>query len=80
MTHYNCNYLPHTTLFGLYLIDLQLNTYSPSKVFAFTAKSPSVTQRQVSQENALKKSKKPSLKTTGLNNSSTLIENNFMFF
>ena len=51
-------------------------------VFFFTAKSPSVTQTSVSQENAFKNSKNPSpffLKTIGANNSYTLIENNFRF-
>ena len=49
----------------------------------FTVKSPSVTQRSVSQENAFKKSKNQSLfcrKTICSNNSFTLIENNFRFF
>ena len=52
--------------------------------FAFsTVKSPSVTQRSVSQEKCYKKSKNPSpiffRKTIGSNNSFTLIENNFRF-
>ena len=48
----------------------------------FTLKSPCVTQRSVSQENAFKKRKTRHLsppKTTGSNNSFTLIENNFRF-
>ena len=49
----------------------------------FTIKSPSVTERSVSQENAFKKSKNPSAifcKTIGSNNNSvTVIENNFRF-
>ena len=49
----------------------------------FTAKSPSVTQRSVSQENAFKKSKTRRLfffrKIIGSNSSFTLIENNFRF-
>ena len=60
----------------------QLNTDSPSQFAFLTAKSPSVTQRSVSQENAFKKSKHPSpffRKTIGSNNSFTLIENNFKF-
>ena len=54
---YNCDYLKHNT-FRFNLIDFQLNTDSPSQfcVFYFTVKSPSVTQRSVSQENAYKKS------------------------
>ena len=54
----------------------------PILVF-FTVKSPSVTQRSVSRENAfkrLKESKNPSAflrKTIGSNYSFTLIENNF---
>ena len=46
----------------------------------FTVKSPSVTQRSVSQENAYKKSLNTSPlfhKTIGSYNSFTLIENNF---
>ena len=48
----------------------------------FTIKSPSITQRSVSQENAFKKSKNPlafCCKTIGSNNSFILIENNFRF-
>ena len=71
---YNCDYLKHST-FRFNLIDFQLNTD-----FAFfTVKSPRVTQRLVSQENAYKKSKNPSPflhKTLGSGNSFTLIENN----
>ena len=49
----------------------------------FTVKSPSVTQRSVSQENAFKKDKNPSFffrETIGSNNSFTLVENDFSFF
>ena len=49
----------------------------------FTVKSPSVTQRSLSQENAFKKEQKRvdifSRQTIGSNNSFTLIENNFRF-
>ena len=54
---YYCDYLPHTT-FRFYFINFQLNTNYPSQFcFIFTVKSPSVTQRSVSQENALKRAK-----------------------
>ena len=53
---YNCDYLPHSK-FRFNLIDFQLNTDFPSQFCVFTVKSPSVTQRSVSQENAFKKSK-----------------------
>ena len=46
---YNCDYLKHSTL-RFNLID-----FHPNFAF-FTTKSPSVTQRSVSQENAYKKS------------------------
>ena len=49
----------------------------------FTVKSHSVTQRSISQENVFKKSKNLSAflrKTTGSNNSSTLIEKKFQVF
>ena len=53
---YNCNYLQHST-FRFNLIDFQLNTDFPFQFWGFfTVKSPSVTQRSVSQENADKKS------------------------
>ena len=52
---YNCNYLKHSTL-RFNLIDFQLNTVSLPNFAFFTAKSPSVTHRTVSQENAYKKS------------------------
>ena len=52
---YNCDYLKHSTI-RFNLIDFQLNTDFPSQFFIFTGKSPSVTQRSVSQENAYKKS------------------------
>ena len=79
---YNGDYLKYSTF------SFQLNRFSvkyrfPSPNFAFfTAKSPSDTQRSVSQENAYKKSKNPSPflhKTIGSDNSFTLIENNFRF-
>ena len=54
---YNCDYLKHST-FRFNLIDFQLNTDFSSQFCGgfFTVKSPSVTQRSVSQENAYKKS------------------------
>ena len=52
---YNCDYLKHST-FRFNLIDFQLNKDFPSQFCVFTPKSPSVTQRSVSQENAYKKS------------------------
>ena len=73
---YHCDYLLHTKFF-FYLINFQLNTDFPSKFcFFLTVKSPSVTQRSVSQENAFKKTNFS--QTIGSNNS-TLIENNFRF-
>ena len=78
---YNCDYLTHTTL-RFCLIDFQLNTDFPSNFEFFAAKSPSVTQRSVSQESVYKKSKNPSpffRKTIGSYNYSTLTENNFRF-
>ena len=54
---YNCNYLKHST-FHFNLIDFQLNTDFSFPNFAFfTVKSPGVTQRSVSQENAYKELK-----------------------
>ena len=50
---YNCNYLKHSR-FRFNLIDLKIQISLPN--FAFIVKSPSVTQRSVSQENAYKKS------------------------
>ena len=56
---YTCGYLKHST-FRFNLIDFQLNTDFPSQFCGlFTVKSPSVTQRSVSQENAYKKELKP---------------------
>ena len=52
---YNCDYLQHST-FHFNLIDFQLNTDFPSQFCVFTVKSPSLTQRSVSQENDFKKS------------------------
>ena len=46
----------HTT-FGFYAIDFQLNTDFSCFTF-FTVKSPSVTQRSGSQENAFEKEQK----------------------
>ena len=51
---YNCNYLKHST-FRFNLIDFQFNIDLVSQFWVFTVKSPSVTQRSVSQENAFKK-------------------------
>ena len=51
----NCDYLKHSTL-RFNLIDFQLNKISLPNFAFFTAKSPSVTQQSVSQENAYKKS------------------------
>ena len=70
-----CDYLKHST-FRCNLIDFQLNTDFLSQFCVFTVKSPSVTQRSVSQENAFKKSKKLVAflrRTKGSNNSFTLI-------
>ena len=78
---YNCDYLKHST-FPFNLVDFQLNTDFHSQFCVFYVKSPSVTQRSVSQENAFKKSQNPSPflhKTIGSDNSFTLIENNFRF-
>ena len=53
---YNCDYLKHSTL-RFNLIDFQLNTDFPFQFCVFLPqKSPNVTQRSVSQENAYKKS------------------------
>ena len=52
---YDCDYLKHSTL-RFNLIDFQLNTDFSSQFCVFILKSPSVTQRSVSQENAYKKS------------------------
>ena len=79
-TH-NCDYLKHST-FHWTLIDFRFHTDFPSQFCIFTVKSPSVTQRSVSQENAYKKSQNPSPflhKIIGSDNSFTLIENNFRF-
>ena len=52
---YNCDYLKHST-FCFNLIDFQLNRF-PFPILRFlTVKSPSITERSVSQENAHKKS------------------------
>ena len=53
---YNCDYRQHST-FRFNLIDFQLDTDFPSQFCVFTVKSPSVTQRSVSQENAYKELK-----------------------
>ena len=52
---YNCDYLKYDT-FRFNLFNFQLNTDFPSQFF-FTVKSPSVTQRSVSQENTYKRAK-----------------------
>ena len=52
---YNYGYLKHST-FRFNLIDFQINADFPSQFCVFSVKSPSVTQRWVSQENAYKKS------------------------
>ena len=52
---YSCDYLKYTT-FRFNLIDFQLNTDSLLDFLFFTVKSPGVTQRSVSQENANKRS------------------------
>ena len=52
---YNYDYLKHST-FRFNLIDFQLNTDFPSQFCVFNVKSPSVSQRSVSQESAYKKS------------------------
>ena len=94
---YNCDYL-HS---AAQRISFQLNRFSVKYRFPFpilrvffTVKSPSVTQRSVSQENAFKKSKTRRLfffffkfiylffffrNSMGSTNSFTLIENNFRF-
>ena len=51
---YNCDYLKYST-FRFNLIDFQLNTDFSSQFAFFIVKSPSVTQRSISQENAYKK-------------------------
>ena len=56
---YDFDYLPHSKL-RFYQIDFQLNTDLPSQFCVFNAKSPSVTHRSISKENAFKKSKHPS--------------------
>ena len=52
---YNRDYLKHST-FRFSLIDFQLNSDFTSQFCIFSVKSPNVTQRSVSQENAYKKS------------------------
>ena len=52
---YNYDYLKYST-FRFNFIDFQLYIDFPSQFCFFTVKSPSVTQRSVSQENAYKKS------------------------
>ena len=53
---YNCDYLQQST-FRFNFIDFQLNTDFPCQFCVFAVKSPSVTQRSVSQENAYKRAK-----------------------
>ena len=55
----NCDYLKHST-FRFNLIDFQLNRDFPSQFCVFTVKSPSVTERSVTQGNVYKKSYNPS--------------------
>ena len=68
---------------SIYLIDFQLNTDFSSQFCVFlNVKSPSVTQRSVSQDNAFKKSKNLlpfCRKTISSYNSFTLIKNSFRF-
>ena len=68
-------------IFGIPYFVSAWSIFSSFPNFAsFTLKSPSVTQKSVSQENAFKKSKTPSpffRNTIGSNNSFTLIKNNF---
>ena len=74
---YNCDYLQHST----FRFSVKYRFPSPILRF-FTVKSPSVTQRSVSQEYAVKKGKNQLpffRKTLGSNNYFTLIENNFKF-
>ena len=78
VTLHNCNYLPNT-ISRFNLIDFQLKTYFFPNDSFFTVKSPSDTQRSVSQENAFQKRKNPSLILCS-NNSFTLIANNFRCF
>ena len=76
---YYCDY--YHILFLLNQFSVKYRLPFPNMRF-FIAKSPSVTQRSVSQENAYKKSKNPSpffRKTLGSYNYFTLIENNFRF-
>ena len=56
---YNCDYVQHST-FRFILIHFHLSTDFPPQICVFTVKSPSATQRSVSQENPFKKSKNPS--------------------
>ena len=75
-----CQLLLSENFFAHMLLILVNFFVFPSKLCIFSAIWPSVIQRSVSQENALKKSKQPSPflhKTIGSNNCFTLIENNF---
>ena len=79
---YNCNYLP-AKAFRFHLTDFQLDTDFPSKFCVFTVKTPSVTQRLISPQNACEKSKNPlsfPSQNMSSNNSFTLIENNLSLF
>ena len=76
-TH-NCDYLPYVTT-RFYWINFQLNTDFTSQFCIFTVKSPSLTQRSVSPENAFKKGETDHFFFAKLYNSFTLIENNFRF-
>ena len=56
---YKSDYLMYT-IFCFYQLNFQLNTDFTSQFGIFTVKSPTVTQRSISQEYAFKKSKTPS--------------------
>ena len=78
--------VPIRTIRGSTPADFQSNIQISLLIFEgfFTVKSPSITLRSVSQENAFKKEQKLVAffffrKTIGSNNSFTLIENNFRF-
>ena len=81
---YNCDYLQHIT-FRFNLINFHLNTDFASQFCVFPVKSPSVTQRSVSQKKNAFKKRKNQLpfffrRTIGSNNSFTLLENNNSVF
>ena len=72
---YNCSYILHSKFC------FNRVKFFPFPICVFSAKSPNITQRLVSQETAFKKSKHPPFlhKTMGSNNSFTLIESNLRF-